>query len=262
MTTINQLTTYLENFAPLRLAEDWDNVGLLMGDRTQTVERVMTCLTITPQSAAEAIREGANLVITHHPLPFRSLKKLTTDTTAGKMLWDLAGAGVAIYSPHTAFDSAAAGINQQLATAIGLAEVQPLAPIEGDVDGLGAGRIGKLPECTLAELAKRLGDFLDLPNLRAVGAGENRVTKVAIACGSGGSFLNAAAAKGCDGFITGEMQFHDCLAAEARDVSVLLTGHYASERFACENLATTLAEKFADLKVWPSHDEADPVSIL
>lgn len=262
MTTINQLTTYLENFAPLRLAEDWDNVGLLMGDRSQTIQQVMTCLTITPESAAEAIRDGANLIVAHHPLPFRSLKKLTTDTTAGQMLWELARAGIAIYSPHTAFDSASAGINQQLATAVGLTKIEPLAPIEDDVDGLGAGRMGKLAECSVGDLAKQLGGFLGLPSLRCVGASDARIKKVAIACGSGGSFLNAAASKGCNGFITGEMTFHDCLAAAARGVAVLLTGHYASERFACENLATSLAAEFPDLDVWASRDESDPLTTI
>lgn len=261
MATINQLATFLESFAPLRLAEDWDNVGLLMGDRQRTVERVMTCLTVTPPSAAEAIREGAELIVTHHPLPFRALKKLTTDTTAGRMLWELAAAGVAIYSPHTAFDSAAEGINQQLAASVGLEQIQPLVPIEEDADGLGAGRVGKI-DCTVGELSKSLRSFLKIDQVRGVGEESDSLSKVAIACGSGGSFLHKAAAKGCDGFITGEMTFHDCLAAAAQNIAVLLTGHYASERFACENLATTLAGEFSGLKVWASRDETDPLSVL
>src|SRR5262245_55505407 len=131
MTTVTDLCAFLDAFAPPALAADWDNVGLLVGDKAQKVERVMTCLTITPPVAAEAIRERADLIVTHHPLPFRPLKRLTADEPAGEILLDVIRAGVAIHSPHTAFDSAAAGINQQLAEGLGLTQIQPLEPAEG-----------------------------------------------------------------------------------------------------------------------------------
>src|SRR6185295_17432474 len=115
-------------FAPAALAAEWDNVGLLVGDRAQKVERIMTCLTITPAAASEAIREQADLIVSHHPLPFKPLKRLTADQPTGRILLDLIRAGISIYSPHTAFDSAAAGINQQLAEALGLKNIQPLEP--------------------------------------------------------------------------------------------------------------------------------------
>src|SRR6187431_1498174 len=120
MTSVADFCTFLDAFAPPALAAEWDNVGLLVGDRSQKVERVMTCLTITPASAAEAIRERADLIVTHHPLPFKPLKRLTAEQPAGRMLLDLIRAGIAIHSPHTAFDSAAEGINQQLALGLGL----------------------------------------------------------------------------------------------------------------------------------------------
>src|SRR5262245_37456662 len=100
MTTVAELCGFLEAFAPPELAAEWDNVGLLVGDRAQKVERVMTCLTITPMAVAEAIREQADLIVTHHPLPFKPLKRLTADEPAGRMLLDLIRAGVAIHSPH------------------------------------------------------------------------------------------------------------------------------------------------------------------
>src|SRR5688572_13285580 len=132
MTKLHDLCAFLERFAPARLAEDWDNVGLLVGDRERSVTRVMTCLTITPISAQEAIDEQADVIVTHHPLPFRPLKRLTTDSVPGRLLWELIRAGIAIHSPHTAFDSAAAGINQRLAAGLGLTDIQPLVPRVGD----------------------------------------------------------------------------------------------------------------------------------
>ena len=106
--TINDVCSWLGEIAPLELAEEWDNVGLLVGDRGRGLERFMTCLTITPTTTAEAIERRADLIVVHHPLPFRPISQLTTDTTVGGLLWDLLGAGVAVYSAHTAFDSASA----------------------------------------------------------------------------------------------------------------------------------------------------------
>ncbi|NQT35940.1 MAG: Nif3-like dinuclear metal center hexameric protein, partial [Planctomycetes bacterium] len=84
MQRVEAIEAFLKTFAPLELAEEWDNVGLLVGDRGRDVSRAMTCLTITPESVAEAIEQRADLIVTHHPLPFLPLKQLTTDTTVGR----------------------------------------------------------------------------------------------------------------------------------------------------------------------------------
>ena len=128
MTTVSDIAAYLEEFAPRRLAADWDNVGLLVGDDSRSVKKVMTCLTITPESADEAVAEKADLIVTHHPLPFRELRRVTTQTPEGRVLLNLIAAGVAVYSPHTAFDSARAGINQRLAEGLQLRDIEPLTP--------------------------------------------------------------------------------------------------------------------------------------
>src|ERR1700748_2813281 len=104
MLTVSAIAALLEDFAPQRLAAEWDNVGLLVGDARHSVQRVMTCLTVTPQSVEEAINEKAELIVSHHPFPFHELKRVTTDTTDGRMLLDLIRSGIAVYSPHTAFD--------------------------------------------------------------------------------------------------------------------------------------------------------------
>ncbi|MFO0967120.1 MAG: Nif3-like dinuclear metal center hexameric protein [Gemmataceae bacterium] len=168
MPTVADFCRFLADFAPSRLAADWDNVGLLLGEREANVERVMTCLTVTPESAAEAIAEKADLVVAHHPILFRGAKRLTSDTPEGGMLYRLARAGVAVYSPHTSFDNTAGGINDMLARRLGLEDVQPLQHLEEtrqckivvfvpDQDlarvsdalfGAGAGVIGKYTQCS------------------------------------------------------------------------------------------------------------------
>jgi putative NIF3 family GTP cyclohydrolase 1 type 2 len=168
MLTVGDVVEWMERFAPPGLAADWDNVGLLLGDRGHAVERLMTCLTVTPEIAAEAVAEKANLIVTHHPILFRGVKRLTGETSEGRMLLELVRANVAVYSPHTAFDNTAGGINDILAARLGLADVVPLrrqlppremkvvvfvpdkdlARVSDALFAAGAGHIGQYRECS------------------------------------------------------------------------------------------------------------------
>jgi dinuclear metal center YbgI/SA1388 family protein len=180
MTTVAEVSAWLEKFAPARLAESWDNVGLLWGDPASAVERVMTCLTVTPATAAEAIAEQASLIVSHHPVLFRAVQRVRADLSETAPLWKLARAGIAIASPHTAFDNTHDGINDVLSRRLGLMEVAPLRPrarpVDSDRDALkarsfkvvvftpvgdreavlvgafeaGAGQIGAYRECSFA----------------------------------------------------------------------------------------------------------------
>ncbi len=264
MYLLRQIAQTLQQLAPLELAEDWDNVGLLLGSWEHPVQRVITCLTLTGPVAQEAIRHGAQLVVTHHPLPFRPVKRITDETPAGRVLWQLAQAGICIYSAHTAFDSAAQGINQALAQGIGLQEITPLVPVAEQADHnaviAGTGRQGTLePELSLRELVQRVKRFLQVESLQVVGDLDFPVGRVGIVCGSGGSLLSRAVEVGCQAFLTGEMRFHDCLEAQARGTAVILPGHYATERFAMERLAQRLAQALPELEVWCSRQERDPL---
>lgn len=263
MPTIKAFCEYLHNLAPLNLAEDWDNVGLLVGDASRPLRRVMTCLTITPNSAAEAVAEQVDLIVAHHPLPFRPLKTVTNDTPIGRMLLQLIHHQAAIYSAHTAFDAARDGINQQLAKGLALVDVQPLFnPSEDDVS-VGTGRTGRLPTAaSLDQVSENLKKFLALPYVRVVGPPDLSIQQVAIACGSAGQFLPQARAAECELLVTGETNFHTCLEAEATNIGLLLVGHFASERFAMETLARRIAADHADLDVWASRHEADPLRLV
>ena len=260
MTTVREISSWMENLAPLALSEDWDNTGLLLGDPTSKVAGVQTCLTITPASVAEAVERSADLIIAHHPLPFHPIGRITTETTTGKMLWQLANHGIAIYAPHTAWDSAAMGINALLGERIGLQQCEPISPLmNADLPGLGAGRIGTLSRLqSLREVAERLRAEVPYCRMRGVDSGQP-IRRVAICCGSGGSLLSKAIQLGCDLFLTGEATFHTCLEAEAAERSLLMLGHFASERFAMEHLADALACEMPNLRVWASQRERDPI---
>jgi dinuclear metal center YbgI/SA1388 family protein len=384
MPRVADIVAFLERFAPLELAEDWDNVGLLIGERQHDAARVLTCLTLTSDVAQEAIERQVNLIVTHHPVLFGAVKRLTADDSQGRMLLRLIAAGIAVYSPHTAYDSAADGINQQLAQRLGLAQIEALrqAPVPGQckivcfvprshlssvqaalweigagtigeyskcsfvVDGVGSfegsgashpaigkaqcleqvaearlevicpealvpeairclkgahpyeepacdvyplvarssrhgsGRVGELtlpagegsaisPAITLKAAGCRfytLGEFVTLVKTRLgfgalsfVGERGRLVSRVAIACGSGGEFLSEAINRQCDVLLTGEARFHTCLEAREAGIGLVLAGHYATERPGVEQLAAVLAREFPDATVWASEVECDPV---
>ncbi len=174
MTIIADVTEWLEQFAPARLAESWDNVGLIWGDPREPVRKVMTCLTVTPTTAGEAIDAGAELIVSHHPVLFRAVKQIRADSPETGYLWELARAGVAIASPHTAFDNTNDGINDLLCERLGLVDVAALRAAasaagtrrsfkvvvftpEAEREAVsaaafeaGAGRIGAYDECSFA----------------------------------------------------------------------------------------------------------------
>jgi len=251
---LQSLISYLETLFPLKLAETWDNAGLLLGDAQQTVRNILTCLTVTPEVVAEAIEEHIDVIVSHHPFPFHAVKRITTETPAGNMLWDLIGAKIAVYSPHTAHDNAETGINQQLAEMLKLTQIEPLT--------LTAGRIGLLPQpVLLTELVEKVRQMLCLPHLQYIESGKTPVSKIAIGCGAAGEFLEQAAAKSADVLLLGEARFHTYLDARALGISLILTGHYASERFAMDRLADRIADQFSALYCRVSKREQDPVQV-
>lgn len=168
MPTVAEIAAALEKFAPLLTAADWDNVGLLLGDPAAPVGRLMTCLTLTPDVVEEATAESVNLIVSHHPILFRGAKRLTATCGDGQVVLPLARAGVAVYSPHTAFDNCPGGVNDTLCRRLGITAAEPLRPREGpreyklavyvpDADlakvsdalfTAGAGVIGKYTQCS------------------------------------------------------------------------------------------------------------------
>jgi dinuclear metal center YbgI/SA1388 family protein len=164
---LHDIASFLQQLAPLDLAADWDNVGLLLGNADADVQRILTCLTVTPEVVAEAVDQRVQLIVTHHPILFRPIKRLTSANTEGRMLLTLASAGIAVYSAHTAYDNCPGGINDLLAQRLGLTNVAPLrrheerqckivvfvpdkdlANVQGAMFAEGAGRIGQYDECS------------------------------------------------------------------------------------------------------------------
>ncbi len=260
--TVGDICSHLELFAPLRLAEAWDNTGLLLGRTDVPVHKLLTCLTLTEQVAWEAAGFSAQMIITHHPLFFRAARGLTGKTAEGRTVLTLAEHGIAVYSPHTAFDSAASGINQQLATSLGLVNIAPLRPSESD-RSIGGGRFGFLPEpLCRPEFLRRVASVTGARWLEWCQSGPETIQQVAVACGAGGEFLPDAVQLGCDTFVTGETRFHGVLEAQAAGVNLVLAGHYSSERPAVEQLANRMAEWFPMVICKAALSEQNPLQLF
>ena len=290
---LQTLVEFLEKIFPLELAESWDNVGLLLGDRRREIKRVLACLTIDRAVVDEAVATGVDCVVSHHPFPFRAAKRWTFDTTDGEILSKLLGAQIAVYSPHTAHDSALFGINRQLAAGLGLRDVRPLIPgtlaaTQDALDGLapsvaeevahdfasgdaktasapllGTGRIGRFEKSrSFAQQIEQVKDMLQISTLAAVGDDQKPIRNVAIGCGAADDFIGNAADAGADALLLGEARFHACLEARARGLGLILAGHYATERFAACILADRIARKFPELFVKASAKESDPIRLV
>ena len=259
---VSDVCRFMDSFAPLELKESWDNCGLLIGDPLQDVERLMTCLTLTPESVVAAIKKRVNMIVAHHPLPFKPQKAITTKTTEGILIRELIKADISVYCSHTPFDAAERGINQQLAEMLDLQSILPLEPpADSSLQG-GMGRFGELEQViTLETLLNTIRDKLDLPFVQYVGDTDNLVKRIALCSGAGGEYIAQAKKFACDTFLTGEANFHAQLEARACGMNLVLMTHFACERFACVNLADTLQEEFPDIEVWAC-DETDPLQMF
>ena len=277
---LKELIDALQRIAPLGIAESWDNVGLLVGDPASSIARVMTCLTLSDGVLEEAIDRKIGLVVSHHPIPFRPLTRITTEDPTGRILWRAMQHSIAIYSPHTAWDNAHEGINRQLAGLLHLGNLRPLVPLNRAANSqnansqtgkvkqgtslddpmereLGCGVIGEFAKpVRIDDLVERLGVSIRGMSVRCTDSGERLVNRIGIVCGSGGSMLSKAAGERCDLFLTGEATYHQCLEAEARGVAMLMIGHFASEAFSMRKLAELLARAFPQLDVGASESES------
>ncbi|MCH2203432.1 MAG: Nif3-like dinuclear metal center hexameric protein [Fuerstiella sp.] len=258
MPIVSEVCGFLDQLAPKDLAEDWDNTGLLIGRADADVTRILTCLTLTPDVATEALKQGAQLIVSHHPVMFRGVKTISDQNSEGRLLLGLIQGDVAVYSAHTRFDSAQQGVNQQLAEGFGLCRIVPMRPSES-LPETGSGRSGWLPSPrSLKEFLGVVRGVCNAEYIEYCGEEDATVDHVGVACGSAAEFLDDAIATGCDTFVTGEARFHSALEAQAAGVNLIVMGHYSSERPAMERLAHTLEASFAGVEVRASMNEQDP----
>jgi dinuclear metal center YbgI/SA1388 family protein len=252
----------LDELTPLRYAESWDNVGLLVGDPAAEIRRVLVTVDYASELVAEEARAGEiDLVVAYHPPMFAAVKRVPH----GALWADAVRRGIALYSMHTALDVADGGTNDVLADACGIAPgegrkaLRPFVSKVPDPAGIGLGRAGDLvSRTTLGDLVARLKPALALGHVLVAGDLEAPVERVAVAAGAGGELLPDAIRAKVDVFVTGEVRHHDAIAANLQRVAVVATLHSNSERAAVRAYRGRLAPRLPGVVVTSSERDADP----
>ncbi|MEO6204630.1 MAG: Nif3-like dinuclear metal center hexameric protein [Mycobacteriales bacterium] len=229
---LGDVVVALEGFYPLAWAQSWDAVGLVVGDPSAVVRKVLFAVDPVEAVVAEAAERGADLLITHHPLYLRGTSTVAATDAKGRSVHRLIAGGCALYVAHTNADVACPGVSDALAAAVGLLDLRPLRPMSADAgEQRGLGRIGRLPEpLTVAELTTRVAGALPATSwgVRASGDPLKVVETLAVCGGAGDDLLREAADAGADAFLTADLRHHP--ASEAPEGLALLdAAHWATE---------------------------------
>ena len=258
MATVQNIYEEMQRVAPLELAEHWDNPGLLV-DCGGEVSRVLVALDITPEVVAEAVQKECNLIVSHHPVIFDPLKKLSVRDVP----FQLVQSGVSAICMHTNLDAAEGGVNEVLAGIFGMRNWEIFAD--------GCGRVGGIDPITVPELARKaqieLGARCNLPldgpevQVKFVDTGRP-VRRLAVISGAGGSMFEEALAVGADCLLTGEAGHHHACDAKRLGLSLVAAGHYATEFPVTAAVAERLRAAFPMLEVLVSTENRDPFTYL
>ena len=229
----DELIQILERLAPVSCACDWDNVGLLAGRSDKEIKKVYLALDATDEVVEEAIKWRADMLITHHPLIFRPLKKINDTDFIGRRILKLLSNDISYYAMHTNFDAASGCMADTAADKLDLTQVKVLQP-EGEIEGIpyGIGKTGYLKEkMTIRELAELVKERFDLPFLTIYGedAPGATVQFIGISPGSGESLIKYALDSRVDVLITGDIGHHSGIDAAANHLAVIDAGHYGLE---------------------------------
>jgi len=243
--TVQTVADAVNRLAPRRLAEEWDNPGLLLGDPFAEVKKIFVCLDVLDDKISRAIELDAQLIVAHHPLIFHAIKNVRFDLPLGKKIARLIKHDVAVFAAHTNLDTAAGGVNDVLARKLGLGDVKPL----GD-DEIAMGRLGTLETpMTASEFARHVKAALNADTVRLVDAGDFKISKVGLCGGAGADFIPKAKFFGAQAFVTGDVKYHEAQAAVENGIHVVDAGHFATEFPIVRELAAYLRDELKTFDV-------------
>lgn len=242
LATVNDLVELLEELMPSSLAEDWDNVGLMLGRRAKTVKKILLALDLTKEVVEQAIAQKTDLIITHHPAIFKKLKCVVDNDWQQDLLLTLAENGIAVYSAHTNLDCVSAGVNDVLAKLLRLEDIETLD------DSNGLGRIGTVAKASLADYALLVKEALRADYL-VVGDAGRAVHRVAVCGGAGSDLIKIALAKGADTLVTGDVKYHSAQEAVFSGLNIIDAGHQPTELPVLDKLADRLSLRLAEREI-------------
>lgn len=252
---IKEIIKVIEEKFPKKMSEEWDNVGLLIGDLNNPVKKIMLTLDCTMDAIDKAIEEKVDLIIAHHPLIFSSIKTINTGTILGKKIIKLIENKIAVYGLHTNLDSSPEGLNSYIGEYLGFGSGRILE--EKELNGIeyGIGRFYKINSIEFEELIKGIKNKLNLSHVSVVAPKENKkITKLAIVNGSGANYWRMAKKMGAEVLITGDVKYHEALDAKEENMSIVDIGHYEGEIIytdILENLLKNICENIIIFKGQP-----------
>ncbi len=244
MIELNEIISYLENIASPDLAEDYDNVGLMVGNKDAEISKVIISLDTDEKTVEKAVECGVDLIISHHPLLFKPAKSITNQTTTGRIIYSLIQNDINLYAIHTNFDSASNGLGDYFLKMA--CQLTAYDSLDGEFPN-GIGRMAKLDNVlSFGQLIDVVKNGLNLSSVKFVGDESKLIHTVSVCNGSGADMLFDAYAKGADVYITGELKYHHARYAYENDLCLVEVPHYEAEIIFCKYLADILKEKFAD----------------
>lgn len=257
---VREIVEILEQSVPLAWQESYDNAGLAVGNPEAEVCKVLVALDATEEVVDEAIELGAQMVVTHHPIIFRPIKRLACENRQQRTIAKAIAHNIALYAAHTNLDGAPnRGISHHLAGVLGLQEERLLEP--SNTEGVGIGIVGTLPkpvdsEEFLATIKERLG----VKALRHSPIRIDKVERVAICSGSGGSLIESAEAAGADLYLSADFKYHDFVDADR--MILVDAGHFETEICAIDILFDILSKKLSNFATHKSARCENPVRYM
>ena len=253
MKTVGEIYDALDLYCDFKNQEPWDNSGLLVGDREQKVDKIMVTLDITADVINQAIEQGAQLIVSHHPVIFKPLKNLNPKDPA----YMLAKFDIAAICAHTCLDAAKGGVNDVLADILKLHDVKAVESDETSTLLLRVGYTDK--EYTPDEFSKFVGEKLNTKVL--VSNADNNINKVMLCTGSGGEFFKDAKAHGCEALVTGEAGYHHMIDSAYLGVTLIAAGHFETENPIVDTLKEFFEDRFPEIKTIKANRQR-PVDII
>ena len=258
----------LERIAPRRLAEDWDNPGLLVGSFAQKVNRILIALDVDDAVTQEAIERRADMIIAHHPAIFRGIKQLRTDLPLGRRLAALLTNGIAVAAAHTNLDIVRGGVNDVLAANIGLEKLSSFVITgqeEGDDESLGL--VGTLSApMSIEDFAHTVKERLGVTHVRLAAAAARPVRRVAVCGGAGAEFIDNAIRLGMDVYVTGDVKYHEAQRAVEQGMHIIDAGHFGTERpilpVLAAHLRTELADERGEIEIFVTNTQRDVFDVI
>lgn len=251
-----EIISIVEEFAPCHFQEDWDNSGLMVGDPAREVTSVILALDCTIDVVEEALDSGADMIITHHPLIFKGIKRIGTKSLQDKMLTKIIKNDLVVYSVHTNIDKVPDGVSGIMADKLGLLNREILT--KSEEKGVGLGIFGELAEeMSVDEFIGMVKERFGLSLIKSSKPLTVPVKKIALCGGSGGSLINDAFNAGAQVYISGDLSYHSYFCEDG--FMIIDIGHYESEIGVLDLLMSVILKKIPNFAVLRSKRSKNPI---